>query len=386
MDDFEGMMPGMGGHMGGPHGRRGGMHGMGGRGPFNMPEEEKEKFRAMADTFDQVVRVGYNLFIGGIVVFVLRACYFVAPSVARLLLGVARRQRPSFEKAAFTAIAAVAVPITVAQAGLMLSGPLLPPIVGWKVYVYGSLVGGMAAVLLGVHALMHQAEPTLRKRATIASGAGAVVLILVLGSAPVVPSSSISRRGIPIINDITTSVDDPPVFKLLADANHTGTYPRRNMPLMREYYAHLVEEKLSFSPIGASLIRALSVAEELGWRVVTPIKYEDGHLALDEWMEKTEVHFEATCTSHSPLFRVPDEVIVRIRSRKLHPDDEYDGAHVDIRSRGHLPDDHGANAARVKAFLEKMSEGTGWYDPKKRTRSWSNQLDDDFWKTPVGEA
>ena len=59
-----------------------------------------------------------------------------------------------------------------------------------------------------------------------------------------------------------------------------------------------------------------------------------------------------TSTSASPLFRVPDEVVVRIRPHEF--DDGYVGAKVDMRSRGHLADDHGANAARVRVFMSRV--------------------------------
>ena len=67
-------------------------------------------------------------------------------------------------------------------------------------------------------------------------------------------------------------------------------------------------------------------------------------------MEAEEKVIEATSTSHSPLFRVPDEIVIRIRKHAF--DDGYVGARVDIRSRGHLPDHAGANAARVRGFID----------------------------------
>ena len=131
------------------------------------------------------------------------------------------------------------------------------------------------------------------------------------------------------------------------------------MPLVREFLADILGGRTTSLPIGAALIKALKIVErEGGWTVVTPIQYNEGehegsrYVATSEWMDKTEVSFEATCTSHSPLFRIPDEVIVRIRSHTF--DDGYVGARVDVRSRGHLADDHGANIARVRTFLSHV--------------------------------
>ena len=57
-----------------------------------------------------------------------------------------------------------------AQLGLVLSGPLLSPVVGWKIYVYGSFVAGAAAVLLGAHALSSLGEPSQRTRSCCSCG------------------------------------------------------------------------------------------------------------------------------------------------------------------------------------------------------------------------
>ena len=51
----------------------------------------------------------------------------------------------------------------------------------------------------------------------------------------------------------------------------------------------------------------------------------------------------------SPVFKVPDEVVVRIRQYTF--DDGYKGARVDARSRSHGKADHGANAKRIRMFL-----------------------------------
>ena len=88
-------------------------------------------------------------------------------------------------------------------------------------------------------------------------------------------------------------------------------------------------------------------------QVVTPIAYRDGdHTFVEpsEWMDKEEVGFEATATDFSPFFRVPDEVVIRVRKHVF--DDGYEGAKVDMRSRGHLHDDHGSNVFRIRKFVE----------------------------------
>ena len=317
-----------------------------------MNEEDAKSMQNTKEWIDLFLSGGYYLGVGLGIWFVARVMFFTAPPTTRFILSAMRRKRPRFENCALAALAAITLPVLVAQLGLLLSGPVLPPIVGWRIYVYGSLTAGTAAVFLGAHALMHLAEPSGRQRATVATSAGVLVLVLLYTSTRIAPSvSSPSRRGLPRINDVTTSVDDPPIFVQLADANHTGGYPPRNVPLMREYYAELLRRKTSSLPIGAALIRSLQLAEELGWSVVTHIEMEEGHsVAPSVWMNATEVAFEATTTSHSPLFRVPDEVAVRVRTHTF--DDGYVGSVVDVRSRGHLPDDRGVNVARIMEFLD----------------------------------
>ena len=67
-------------------------------------------------------------------------------------------------------------------------------------------------------------------------------------------------------------------------------------------------------------------------------------------MDKTELSFEAS--AHSLLFRIPDEIVVRLRSYTF--DDGYVGTRVDVRARGHVANDHGVNLKRVRQFLENI--------------------------------
>ena len=104
---------------------------------------------------------------------------FARPTFA-FLDGAARRKRTYFEKAAGMAILSVALPILVAQIGIA-AGPLLPPAVGWKIYVYASLVSGVSATLLGGLALLH-GEKSSKTRAIVSTIMGVIVVGLVYGS------------------------------------------------------------------------------------------------------------------------------------------------------------------------------------------------------------
>lgn len=311
--------------------------------------EEMKKLKRIVDFVAWAGNILYYVALAAAGLLALVALYFAMPRAMRFLGGATRRKRSSFEGAAFCAIGSVAFPILCAQAGLLLSGPVLPPMLGWHIFVYCSFVSGSAAVLLGAHALAHTGEPSQRKRAAFATAAGVFVLGMLYCTTRLAAAAP-ARQGLPTVNDVSTDVDEPPLFVRLADDNHTGGYPARNVPLLREFYADLLAAKTTSLPVGAAYIRGLSLAREAHWRVVTPIAYDAaGNVEPSEWMGKSELSFEATSTSHSPLFLIPDEIVVRVRAHTF--DDGYVGAKVDVRSRGHLAEDHGANAARVRTFI-----------------------------------
>ena len=351
MGDADGNYPSAGypgGYPGGMGGM-GGMRGMGGMGGMGgISEEERESFQRIGRVVDYIIKFLEYGFYAICAFFVFVFCYRIVletPVMVAWVRRAAKRKRSGFEKATALAIASVALPIFVAQLGL-LAGPLLQPVVGWKIYVYGSATSGAAAAILGAYALRFS-DVSLKTRATVATVTGVVVLLLVYASTRV----SVEHKGLPKLNDFSTDVDDAPRFVLLADANHTGGYPAKWVPRMREYFEDVLVPKTTSLPIGAAFIRALHLAEEFHWTVVTPIEYTDGHVAPHEWMDKEEVGFEATSTALSPVFRIPDEIVVRVRKYTF--DDGYVGARVDIRSRGHtlLPNDRGTNLRRVRAFV-----------------------------------
>ena len=349
MDGF----PAGGGYPGGMPGGFGGMPGMGG--PMGMMDsEEMKSMRRIGEWVTFIIDCFTYAFYAACALF---ACYILfrlalyTPAAASFLGKVARRRRSNFERATALAIGSVALPIVIAQVGLM-AGPLLPPVVGWKIYVYGSSFSGCAAAILGARALRY-GDASLKTRATVALVSGAIVLSLVYASTRLGVSARHQSGGrLPMINDFTTDVDDPPHFSLLADANHTAGYPPKYVPLLREYFDDVLSPKTTSLPIGAAFIRSLTLAKEFHWTVVTPVRYNaDGYVEPSEWMDKDEIIFEATSTSSSPVFRIPDEIVVRIRHHTF--DDGYTGAKVDIRSRGHtrLPNDRGSNVARVRHFV-----------------------------------
>lgn len=136
---------------------------------------------------------------------------------------------------------------------------------------------------------------------------------------------------LPMINDISTDVDDPPQFSHL-DA---PPYPEANRPVQRDAYPDLAGIVLPLPP-GAAFERARDAAIDLDWRIGSAdAPGEDGSARL-----------EAVATT--PLFRFRDDVVVRLRA-------EGDGTRVDLRSRSRIGrHDLGTNAGRIRDFLNRM--------------------------------
>ena len=98
-------------------------------------------------------------------------------------------------------------------------------------------------------------------------------------------------------SQVSTDLDDPPSFLLLNDdaLNLTSVLLPRTKPYVREYYEGAKPIKTTL-PIGAAFIRALTIAEERGLKIVTPVaKTKEGYVEPEEWMNKDEVAFEARC-------------------------------------------------------------------------------------------
>jgi uncharacterized protein (DUF1499 family) len=134
----------------------------------------------------------------------------------------------------------------------------------------------------------------------------------------------------PAINDISTDLTDPPVFKTLREGKKQ-TYPEKNAEKQRAHYADLGPLLLPMSP-EAAFLRALKVAHDMEWDVVT-IAPEEGRI-------------EAVDTTL--IFRFKDDVVVRVRA-------EGTGSRIDVRSASRVgKGDLGKNAARIREYLGRI--------------------------------
>lgn len=204
---------------------------------------------------------------------------------------------------------------------------LLPPMVGFLIFVAGSLFGGLTAFVLGAFGLFATRagdDPLGRKNAItgLAAGLGLLAIVFV-AAAP--------GRGMPRINDITTDLEDPPAFATGPQAPDYGGrdmgYPVEFVEIVRTAYPDLATIE-SDHPHDAAFERAVDTAEALGWFVT--------------WKDPASGRFDAQ--ERSALFRFVDDVTVRVRPRG-------EGSEIDVRSKSRDGQgDLGANANRIRRF------------------------------------
>lgn len=229
--------------------------------------------------------------------------------------------------AGFVALAIVALGLLGVQIRL------LAPLTGFYLYALGALVGGLVALVLSVVGLIATRDgrdPSGRSRALIGGCIGAALIGATLSAAS-------SGSGVPPINDITTSLQDPPSFTHAAgipeNQDRDMSYPEDFVVQVEEGYPDLAPLRLEMSP-QESYARALAAAEDLGWEIT----FQDSDAGI----------FEAQ--SVSTVFRFVDDIAVRVR-----PDGS--GSVIDVRSKSRDGrGDLGANADRIRSFAHTFQE------------------------------
>ncbi|MDP2733705.1 MAG: DUF1499 domain-containing protein [Hoeflea sp.] len=192
---------------------------------------------------------------------------------------------------------------------------------GWAAW---AAAAGILAALVGLAVWLRRKQ----------GGFAAILLGLVL-SLPVAglgAAFELAARTTPPINDISTDIEDPPVFWFTVTPTD---YPAANAELQRAAYPQLqpVELPLSFDEAFAA---ALALIEDRGWEVLSA--------------DPAESQIEAIARSR--LFGFEDEVAVRVAGTDS-------GARIDMRSRSRLGQiDRGANARRIEAFLADLERRT----------------------------
>ena len=140
-----------------------------------------------------------------------------------------------------------------------------------------------------------------------------------------------ATRTYPSINDISTDIEDPPVFW---DMPNPTLYPgAETAALQRTAYPDLAPLNLSVASDRAYAL-AMALTKDKGWEIVAD--------------EPKEGRIEAV--DRSLLYGFKDEIVIRITASD-------GGARVDLRSRSRIGRiDRGVNAKRIRSFLAALKE------------------------------
>lgn len=210
---------------------------------------------------------------------------------------------------------------------------VVPPFIGFALFAFGGGLLGLLAVIvsgLALRATRAGSGRSGRELAWIGLAAGAAMLLVVLRGAS-------AGAGLPRINDITTSPDDPPPFEYATRDPETRdrdwSYPAGFAEQQRAAYPDLASIELAVPPAEAAS-RVETAMKSLGFEV-TNVDPARGVV------EGREV---------SKLFRFVDDVTVRIRPG------ESSGSVVDIRSKSRDgKGDLGANADRIRRIAAQLA-------------------------------
>ncbi|MDP2332342.1 MAG: DUF1499 domain-containing protein [Reyranella sp.] len=199
------------------------------------------------------------------------------------------------------------------------------------VFRYGFYVA-VAGVALGLATIV-PTRPGDRRRGFVAAF---LAVAIGIAGAWVPVSWFLWSQRLPVINDISSDIADPPamvaLLQLRRGAPNSPSYPgAATATLQREAYPDIVPVALPVAPAEA-FKRADRVAMALGWDVVARAPAEGRLEAIDT----------------SDWFGFRDDIIVRIRAAGT-------GSRVDIRSKSRAGEsDLGVNARRIRDFIARL--------------------------------
>jgi uncharacterized protein (DUF1499 family) len=196
---------------------------------------------------------------------------------------------------------------------------------------YGAYIG-LAGAALGVVAGIAGYWRGSRA-ATIAA---IVAIVLGIAAAGIPWAWQRSAQRVPPIHDISTDLENPPAFEALLPVREGVKANALDRPPLvtqqqREGYPDLEPITLPVPPEQA-FDRALAVAQQNGWEIVTA--------------DKSKGRIEATDTTR--WFGFKDDVVVRLTAWGA-------GTRVDVRSVSRVGrSDIGTNARRIREFLDSL--------------------------------
>ena len=216
----------------------------------------------------------------------------------------------------------------------LIDGPLyrlhiLPLTTALQIVIPTVLVLGVIALVLSLVGLARSGSKGM-------AVAGLVLGLIAAG----LPAEGISTAMHSPIHDVSTDTGNPPQFvdvmplRAAAKAANSTDYDAKTARLQKETYPDIGPLHLDLPPSQA-LDRALTAARGMGWEIVAS--------------DPAQGRLEATATTF--WFGFKDDIVVRLAP-------EGTGSRVDVRSLSRIgSSDVGANAQRVRAFLEKVKAG-----------------------------
>ena len=147
-----------------------------------------------------------------------------------------------------------------------------------------------------------------------------------------------TARRVPPIHDITTDTENPPPFvavlPLRADAPNPPEYGGPEIAAQQQEAYPDIQPLMLGMPPAEAYGRALATAQQMGWEIVAADPVQGRIEATDETL----------------WFGFKDDVVIRIAPAA-------EGSKIDVRSVSRVGgSDVGANAGRVRDFLERVQE------------------------------
>ncbi len=217
-----------------------------------------------------------------------------------------------------------AAPLLCMFAGIGLSTTgVIPPTIGFALFALSGLLGIVAALLV-YFTRVRKGQLNFRILVVVAIMPFFVVLI-----------SAASGLSYPPINDITTDLENPPVFVQALESN-----PDRDMAYPEEFKAIVQEKYTDLAPlmVGETPERVFQRALELA-------EAQSGWTVTNEELSKLTIEGEA----QSYFFGFIDDFVIRVSESE-------GGARVDMRSKSRDgKGDLGANAKRIQSFFDQLS-------------------------------
>ena len=218
---------------------------------------------------------------------------------------------------------------SLATAGVYLAThELADPFIAFRIFGLAVPVA-LLGVLVGWFGLLRargDRNPKARRACLAASILSVITLSGIVGLG--LPSATF-----PLINDITTDLDDPPQFvkcaQLEANRGRDMSYPVSFAEQQRAGYPNLAGRTLPVEP-ELAIDHARAALESLPGTEVIDVDFAAGRLEA---------------TSVSRVFHFVDDIVVRVRP-------QGSGSRVDMRSKSRVgKGDLGANAARIEGFM-----------------------------------